>query len=84
MTWAWDMLCMALQPQPKYNGMVCTLASGRFSANSPKYGEMYVVVSILVGCNMPIHYLRKYSNNSYMYDMNMGCSLHGSTASIKL
>jgi hypothetical protein len=33
---------------------------------------------------MPIHNLRRHSNLSYMYDMDMGCSLKGSTVSIKL
>jgi hypothetical protein len=30
--------------------------------------------------HMPIHNLRRCSNTSYMYDMDMGCSLKGSTA----
>jgi hypothetical protein len=33
---------------------------------------------------MPIHILRRCSNTSYMYDMDMGCSLKGSIASIKV
>jgi hypothetical protein len=32
---------------------------------------------------MSIHNLRRHSNTSYMCAMDMGCSLKGSTASIK-
>jgi hypothetical protein len=35
------------------------------------------------GSHMPIHNLRRCSNTSYMYDIDIGCSLKGSTASIK-
>jgi hypothetical protein len=33
---------------------------------------------------MPIHNLRRCSNTSYMYDIDMGCSLKVSTASTKV
>ncbi len=41
-----DMGCSlkVLQPQLMHSGMVCTLASGRISANFQKSGEVSVVV----------------------------------------
>ncbi len=83
MTWTWDAVWKVLQPQPKQSGMVCTLASGWISANFPKSGEASVVVTGWMWSHMPIHNLRRCSNTSYMYDMDMGCSLKGSTASTK-
>jgi hypothetical protein len=32
-------------------------------------------------CHMPIHNCSRCSNTLYMYDMDVGCSLKGSTAS---
>ncbi len=84
MTWTWDAVWKVLQPQPKRSGMVCTLASGRISANFPTSGEASVVVMVWVWRYMPIHNLRRCSNTSYRYDIDMGCSLKGSTASAKM
>ncbi len=64
--------------------MVCTLASGGSSANSQKYGKTSVVVMVWLWSHMPIHSLRRCSNISYMYDIDMGCSLKGFTASAKM
>jgi hypothetical protein len=83
MAWIRDAVWKVLQPQPNCSGMVCTLGLGRISANSHKSGEASVVVTVWVWSHMPIHNLRMCSNTSYMYDMDMGCSLKASTASIK-
>jgi hypothetical protein len=83
MHWTCDAVRRVLQPQPKWSGMVCTLSPGRISANFPKFGEMSVEVIMWLWSHMPIHNLRSYSNTSYMYDMNMGCSLKSSTAQSK-
>ncbi len=83
MTWTWDAVWKVLQPQQKRSGIVCTLASCRISAYFPKSGEASVVVTVWVWGHMPIHNLRRCSNLSYMYAMDMGCSLKGSTASSK-
>ncbi len=83
MTWTWDAVWKVLQPQPKRSRMVCTLASGTISAYFPKSGEASVVVTVWVWSHMPIHNLRRHSNPSNMYDMDMGCSLKGSTDSNK-
>jgi hypothetical protein len=80
MTWTWDAVGKVLQPQPKCSGMVCTFASGTISANSQKSGEASVVVMVWVWSYMPIHNLWRCSNISYMYDMDTGYSLIGSTA----
>ena len=77
----WDAVWKVLQPQPLRSGMVCTLASPILSANSPKSGEMYVIITEWVCSHMPIPNSRRWSNTSYLYDMNVGCSLKGSTAS---
>ncbi len=61
-TWMWDAAWKVLQPQPKHSGMVCTLASGKISANSHKSGKVSVVVMVLVWSLMPIHNLRRHSN----------------------
>ncbi len=82
MTWTWDAVWKVLQTQWKRSGLVCTLASGRISANFPKSREASVVVTVWVWGHMPIHILRRCSNTSHMYDMDMGCSLKGSTASM--
>ncbi len=83
MPWTWDAVWKVLQPQPKCSGMVCTLASGRIIANSNKSGETSVVVMVWVWSHMPIHNLRRCCNPSYMYDLELGFSLKGSTASTK-
>ena len=41
----WDAVWKVLQPQPQRSGMITTLTSLLTSANSTKYGEMYVVVT---------------------------------------
>ncbi len=84
MTWTWDVVWKVLQPQSKRSGMVCTLASGRISAYSHKSGEVSVMVTLWVWSHMPIHNLRRCSNTSYMYHVDMGCNLKGSTASTKV
>jgi hypothetical protein len=83
MTWTWDAVWKVLQPQPKRSGMVCTLTSSKISANFPKSGEASVVVRVSGWSHMPIHNLRSCSNASYMSDLDLGCSLKGSTASTK-
>ncbi len=47
--------------------MVCTLASGRISANFHKSGEVSVEVTMWIWSHMPIHNLRRCSNTSYGY-----------------
>ncbi len=58
-----DAVQKVLQPQPKCSGMVCTLASGRISANFHKSGEVSVVVMVWVWSHMPIHNLRRCSTS---------------------
>jgi hypothetical protein len=79
----WKQFERFLQPQPKRSSMVCTLASGRISTNSHITGEASVVVTVWVWSHMPTYNQRRCSNTSYMYDMDMGCSLKGSAASTK-
>ncbi len=67
MTWTWDAVWKVLQPQPKCSGMVCSLASGRISANFPKSKDVSVVVTMWMWSHMPIHNLRRCSNTSYKY-----------------
>ena len=53
-----------------------------FSPPSPIYGEMSVVVTVWgMCCHMPIHNCLRCSNTLHMYDIDVGCSLKGSTAS---
>ena len=40
-----------------------------------------VMVTVWVCCHIPIHNCLRFSNTLYMYDMDVGCSLKGSTAS---
>ncbi len=84
MTWTWNTVWKVLQHQSKQGSMVCTLASGRISANCHKSGEAAVVVMVWVWSHMPIHNLRRLSNTTYIYDMGMGGSLKGSKASAKI
>ncbi len=77
----WDAVWKVLQPQQHRSGIISTLTSSRISANSPKSGETSVVVAVWVCCHMPIHNCLKCSNTIYMYDIDVGCSLKGSTAS---
>ncbi len=81
MTWRWNAVWKVLQ---SCSGRVCTVAEGRISANSHKSGEVSVEVMVWMWSHMPTHNLRRWSNLSYMYDMDMGCSLKGSTASTKV
>ncbi len=83
MTWTWDAVWKVLQPQSTCSGMVCTLVSGRILPNSHKSGEVSVVVMMWMWNNTPIHNLRRHSNTSYMYGMDMGCSLQVSTDTTK-
>jgi hypothetical protein len=53
----------------------------RISVNSPKSGETSVVVTVWVCFHIPIHNCLRCSNTVYMYDINVRCSLKGSTAS---
>ena len=62
MPWTWNAVWKVLQPQPKCSGMVYTLASGRISTNSHKFGEVSVVVRMWMWSHMPIHNLRMCSN----------------------
>ncbi len=80
MTCTWDAVWKVLQPQPKLICLVCTLTSGRISANFPKSREGSAVVSVWVWSHMPIHNLRRCSYLSFMNHMDVGCSLKGSTA----
>jgi len=73
--------CIVLQPQPWHSYMVCTLTSPRASANSPKSEQTSVVITVWVCSHMPIHNRCRCLNTLYMYDMDVGCSLKGSTAS---
>ncbi len=82
--WKCDAVWKVLKPQPKHSGIVSPLASGRISANFPKFREASPLLTVLVWSHMPIHNLRRHSNTSYMYKMDMRCSLKGSTASIKV
>ncbi len=75
MPWTWDTDWKVLQLQSKRSVMVSTLALGRIKANLSKSGESSVVVTVWEWCHMPIHNLRRRSNTSYMYDMDMGKSL---------
>jgi len=45
---------------------------------------MSVVVMVWVCCHMPIYNCLRCSNSLYMYDMDVGCSLKGSTASMRV
>jgi hypothetical protein len=81
MTWMWYTVWNILQPQPLRSGMVCTPTSPRLSANSPKSGETSVVVTEWICIHMSIHNSWRCSNPSYRYDMDVGCSVKGSTAS---
>ncbi len=83
MTLTWDTVWKVLQPQSKHSGMVCTLASGRTSANFPKSGEASVVVTVSVkpyAHPQPEKLLKTLHRNV----MDMECSLKGSTASTKV
>ena len=62
-------------------GNIATLTSSWISVNSPKSGETSVVVKVRMCCHIPIHNCLRCSNTLYMCDMDVGCSLKGSTAS---
>jgi hypothetical protein len=81
MTLLWFAVWKVLQPQPLQSGMVCTLTSPRLSANSPKYGETSVVVTEWMCIHMSVHNSWMCSITSYRYDMDVMCSLKGSTVS---
>jgi hypothetical protein len=81
MTWMWYAVWKVLQPQPLWSGMVCTPTSHRLSANSPKSGVTSVVVTEWMCIHMSIHNSWRCSNTSYRYDIDVMCSLKGSTAS---
>ena len=51
------------------------------SETFPKSGETSVVVTVWMCCHMPILNCSRCSNTLYIYDMDMGCSLKGSTVS---
>jgi hypothetical protein len=73
MTWIWDAVWKVLQPQSKHSGMVCTLVSGRISANFPKSGDASGVVMMWVWSHMPIHILTRCSYTPYRNTMDMEC-----------
>ena len=83
MTCMWDALWKVFPAsQPKRDVMVCTLTSHRVSANanSPKFEQTSVVITVWVCRHMQIHNRCRCSNTLYMYDMDVGCILNGSTA----
>ncbi len=65
-----------------HSGIISTLTSSRISVNSPNSGETSVVVTVWLCCHMPIHNCLRCSNTLYMYDVDVECSLKGSTASM--
>ena len=78
----WDTVWKVLQPQWLRTGIISTLTSSRISVNFPKSGETSVVVTVWVCCHMKIHNCLRCSNTLYMYYIDVGCSLKGSTASM--
>jgi hypothetical protein len=81
MSWTWNTVWKVLQSQSYHSGVVSALTSPMDSASSPKSGETSVLVMVWVCSHMPIHHNWRCSNTLYAYDVNVECSLKGSTVS---
>ena len=81
MSWTWNTVWKVLQSQSYHSGVVSALTSPRVSASSPKSGETSVLVMVWVCSHTPIHHNWRCSNTLYAYDVDVECSLKGSTVS---
>ncbi len=83
MTLTRDAVWKVLQPQSKLAAWFAQLHQVGFKPTFPNLGKS-VVVMMWMWSHMPIYNLRRHSNTSHMYDIDMGCSLKGSAASAKM
>ena len=76
-----DAVWKVIQPQPQHSGIIFTHPWPRISANSPKSGQIFVVLAVWMCIHNPIHISRRCPNTLHMYGMDVGCSLKGYTSS---